>query len=424
MKSILHISADFPDPLVPAKTRAVANLIDATGWFRHIVYSLNRVSWRSGISRLPFSDDRVALAYGAPPYGIGLVHYLRPVAGAILADLACRGVVPDLIHAHKFSVEGIIAAELAVRLRRPFIASLWGNSDITIFEAKRTLKDRYREIAGRASLLLPAAPWTADYFAKALSLDGRRFQILPIITTAETILPPRIAEAPRFVTALSLDSWRCKGLDTLARAAVLLKTRFPDLLIDVYGGGSPTSLFDVQRMIRHAGAERQMRLMGPSIHGAVQQTMNGYTAFLMPSRHETYGMVYVEAVLAGVPILWSRGRGIDGLLNGCDVGYTCDPSSVEDVVAGIKCLLDRETHFKQNISRLQSAGAFEHLRRSAISARYSDLIARVLREDFPDISPLRGLAADSLQSESESSYIRPSRRRFGDIHDQIQNDMR
>jgi hypothetical protein len=85
------------------------------------------------------------------------------------------------------------------------------------------------------------------------------------------------------------------------------------------------------------------------------------------------------------------------------VGYRCDPSSVEDVVARIKCLLDGETHFKQNIGRLQSAGAFEHLRRSGIGARYSDLIARVLREDFPDISPLRGLAADSLQSECQSS---------------------
>jgi glycosyltransferase involved in cell wall biosynthesis len=402
MKSILHISADFPDPLVPAKTRAVANLIDAAGAFRHIVYSLNRASWRSGISRLAFADDRVALAYGAPPYGIGLARHLRPVASAIRADLAGRGVVPDLIHAHKFSVEGIVAAELAEQLRRPFIASLWGDSDIKIFEAKRTLRARYREIARRAALLLPAAPWTADYFAKALSLDGH-FEILPVITTADAILPPTMANAPRFVTVLSLDSWRRKGLDTLARAAVLLKSRLPDLVIDVYGVGSPTSLFDVQRMLRDAGAERQMRLMGPAVHGTVQRIMNSYAAFLMPTRRETYGMVHVEAVLAGVPILWSRARGIDGLLDGYDVGYRCDPSSVEDVVTGIEYLLDREAEFKRSIGRLQSVGAFEHLRRSAIAARYRALVARALGEEPPDINLPQALAADNPRSECHSS---------------------
>jgi glycosyltransferase involved in cell wall biosynthesis len=403
MTSILHISADFPDPLVPAKTRAVANLIEAASGFRHIVYSLNRVSWRSSVSLLAFGEDRTALAYGAPPYGIGLARYLRPVASAIRADLACRDLTPDLIHAHKFSVEGIVAAELAEQLRCPFITSLWGDSDIKIFEAKRNLKERYREIANKAALLLPAAPWTADYFAKALSLGGKQFDVLPVITKADATFPPVVVGAPRFVTVLSLDAWRRKGLDTLARAAALLKDRLPKLVIDVYGGGSPKSLLDVQRVIHDAGADRQVRLMGPSVHGAVQQTMNGYTAFLMPTRRETYGMVHAEAVLAGVPILWSRDRGIDGLLDGCDVGYRCDPSSVEDVATGIECLLVREAEFKRNIVRLQSAGAFEHLRRSAVAARYHTLIARVLGEDSPDINLPRTPAADNPRSECRAS---------------------
>ena len=114
-------------------------------------------------------------------------------------------------------------------------------------------------------------------------------------------------------------------------------------------------------------------------------------------------MVHVGALLAGVPILWSRDCGIDGLLNGYDVGYRCNPSSVEDVVAGMQCLLEGKTQFKRNIGRLQSAGAFEHLRRSATGARYSSLIADVLGKDLPDIGHLRGLAADNLQSECQSS---------------------
>src|SRR5690606_22459041 len=120
--------------------------------------------------------NRVALAYGAPPYGIGLLRHLRPVIAAIADDLAQRRIEPSLIHAHKFSVEGLVAAELAERTGAPFVASLWGDTDIKIFEAKPRLRAHYRQIAGRAKRLLPAAPWTQRYFQRALNLPADRFE--------------------------------------------------------------------------------------------------------------------------------------------------------------------------------------------------------------------------------------------------------
>jgi glycosyltransferase involved in cell wall biosynthesis len=400
MKTILHISADFPDPLVPVKTRAVSNLVAESAGYRHMVYSLNRVSWRAGVQALPFGEDRVALAYGAPPYGVGLTHYLRLVAKFIEADLARRGVTPDLIHAHKFAVEGLVAAEIAERTRCPFIVSLWGDSDIKIFEAKRLLRARYREMARQAHWLLPAAPWTARYFAKALELDNRQFQVLPVMTAADAILAPTTIDEPRFVTVLSLDAWRRKGLDTLAAAARKLGDRIPGFVIDIYGSGSPKSLIEVRRMIGKAGAKHHLQFMGPAPNGRVQRTMNGYVGFLMPTRRETYAMVHVEALLAGVPILWSQDRGIDGLLDDLDVGYRCDPSSVEDVAAGIEYLLDRQRDLKRNIRNLHAEGAFEHLRRSGIAAHYRNLLARVLSAD--DVS-LRSFAASNPRFEFHAS---------------------
>jgi hypothetical protein len=163
MKTILHISADFPDPLVPSKTKAVANLLAATGGFRHVVYSLNRVSWQSGVCALPFGEDRLAIAYGAPPYGLGLEKYLRPVADLIIRHIETSGLQPDLIHAHKFSVDGLVAARVAERLDVPFIASVWGDTDSKIIEVKRSLRPRYRAIAAAAAGILPATPWTSLY---------------------------------------------------------------------------------------------------------------------------------------------------------------------------------------------------------------------------------------------------------------------
>lgn len=385
MKTILHISADFPDPLVPSKTRAVLSLIEGVGEFRHVVFSLNRANWRRGVAALPFGQDRVSLSYGAPPYGIGLTHHLRPVTEAILRDIEQRGVVPSLIHAHKFTVEGLVAADVAEKLGCPFIASIWGDTDIKILEAKRGLHDRYRAIARRAALLLPAAPWTTKHFCTGLKLDDDRFEVLPVMTAADALIPPVAVGVPRFVTVLALDAWRRKGFDTLVQAVSAIADDVPAISLDVYGRGDAKALLDVTRVIEKSGASDRVRLMGPVPHTGVQETMNRYAGFVMPTRRETYGMVHVEALLAGVPILWSRDRGIDGLLDGLNVGYRCDPTSREDVAEGLRFLALEEHRLKREIQRLQTEAALDFLRRPAITARYRSLLLRAMGEE--DVQP-------------------------------------
>jgi len=380
MKTILHISADFPDPLVPGKTRAVENLLAKAGGFQHLVYSINRVNWRQDIALFPFGEDRVAIAYGAPPYGIRLARYLSSVAEVICMDMERKRVVPDLIHAHKFSVEGLIAADIAKRTGIPFIASLWGDTDIKIFEAKKMLRPRYREIAQEAVLLLPPAPWTREYFKQALSLDSSHFEILPVMTAGEAIISPQAVDGPRLISVFALDSWWRKGLDILARAAMMLEREMPDLTIDVYGRGSPRALLEASRAIEKAEAASRVRLMGPLPHADVQTTINEYAAFVMAPRRETFGMVHVEAVLAGVPILWSKGRGVDGLFDGFQIGCRCDPNSAAEVADGIRFLVKNERLLKESIARRQKDDSFRALRRDGIASRYVGMLSKLTGE--------------------------------------------
>jgi len=389
MKTILHISADYPDPLVPEKTHAVENLIAEAKGFRHIVYSVNRVSWRQDIALFPFAEDRTAIAYGAPPYGLRLAHHLSLVAEAVRNDLEHKCAMPDLIHAHKFSVEGLIAAQLSERTGIPYVASLWGDTDIKIFEAKKTLRPRYKKVANDAALLLPPAPWTREYFKKALALDASHFELLPVMTAGEAIIAPRRIDQPRLISVFALDSWRRKGLDILSQAVMLLEQEMPGLTIDIYGRGGPRSLLEAGQAIQDAGAESRVRLMGPLPHTKVQSTINRYTAFVMAPRRETFGMVHVEAVLAGVPILWSKGRGIDGLFDGFHIGCRCDPNSAAEVADGIRFLVENESELKRSIARRQCDDSFQPFRRDGIGKRYVEMLARLTGKPAPRAASFR-----------------------------------
>ncbi len=54
-------------------------------------------------------------------------------------------------------------------------------------------------------------------------------------------------------------------------------------------------------------------------------------AFIMPSRTETFGLVFVEAMSQGLPIIYTKHQGIDGYFKEGTVGYGCDPLRPDEI---------------------------------------------------------------------------------------------
>lgn len=57
--------------------------------------------------------------------------------------------------------------------------------------------------------------------------------------------------------------------------------------------------------------------------------------FIMPSRTETFGLVYPEAMSQGLPVIYTRGQGFDGQFKEGEVGYSVDSMDVEDIASKI-----------------------------------------------------------------------------------------
>ena len=56
----------------------------------------------------------------------------------------------------------------------------------------------------------------------------------------------------------------------------------------------------------------------------------------MPSFTESFGLVYVEAMSQGLPVIYSKGQGFDGQFSEGIVGYHVDSHSPESVANGIE----------------------------------------------------------------------------------------
>ena len=377
-KTILHISADFPDPLSPTKTSAVQKLIARTDGYRHVVYSLNRVSWSWRIAALDFGPDRRALAYGAPPRGLFLETRLERVADWILEDLKRRNIAVDALHLHKLSIEGLIGLKIAHALNRPFIVNVWGDSDLKILSVRRDLAGKWKAILAEADRIVCCTPWTLDRVDRLYPIDRSKAVVIPYIVQNEDFFPSPVVAEPRCVSVFHLDSYRRKNFELVTQAIVSLSKSRPTITLDVYGGGSAKTLLAVDEMIRSAGAGAFVSLKGPITADALGETLRGYAAFLAPSRRETFGMVFLEALFAGVPVLHPRGWGIDGFFEPDAIGYACDPMQREDIERGIDRLLSQQEAFKRQINMLHERGDFERFKAERIVEAYRAVLSRTL----------------------------------------------
>ncbi|MBN1552983.1 glycosyltransferase family 4 protein, partial [bacterium] len=97
--------------------------------------------------------------------------------------------------------------------------------------------------------------------------------------------------------------------------------------------------------------------------------------FVMPSIHETFGLVYAEAMSQGLPVVYTRGQGFDGQFDDGDVGYAVDCFNEEEIGNSIRKVINKYTgissHCIFNIERFSW---------ECISKNYANLYNGVIKE--------------------------------------------
>lgn len=100
--------------------------------------------------------------------------------------------------------------------------------------------------------------------------------------------------------------------------------------------------------------------------------------FIMPSIHETFGLVFIEALSQGLPLIYTRGQGIDGYFPQGTVGYACDPMDVGQIAGNIekicvdyRAMSQRCTESAARFSWQRISGEYETIYRRLAAGRDS-----------------------------------------------------
>lgn len=190
----------------------------------------------------------------------------------------------------------------------------------------------------------------------------------------DTPLAP-VAGGEGLVTAFHLRNWKLKNLPRLARAAAAAHAREPGLRLALIGGGTLAETAAAGRVAARAGC---IVAEGPLVHAEMPARLNRARGFAMPSLRESFGLVFVEALFAGCPILYPAGRAVDGWFDGLPFATAADPHDTGAIADGLLRLYREEESAKAALADWQQSPAAARFRREAIGRAFGDGLAAAL----------------------------------------------
>jgi teichuronic acid biosynthesis glycosyltransferase TuaC len=255
----------------------------------------------------------------------------------------------DLIHAHSALPCGHTAALLSRRLNIPFVVTLHG---LDVFNTcflgglpaawRRTVScDVYRAartvicISERVQRLLRDGMQEEDVRSTVVynGTDTNFFS-----PAAREELQP--AEQQILIVGNLLVG---KGHELVFRAIHKLGASFPQLRCRIIGDGPDRGRFEA--LVSELGIAHRVQFEGRKSRTEVANAMRACSVFVLPSRYEGLGCVYLEAMACGKPVIACRGQGIDEIIkhreNGWLIPAWVNPTDgLDELAQGLSTLLE------------------------------------------------------------------------------------
>ena len=152
---------------------------------------------------------------------------------------------------------------------------------------------------------------------------------------AEVTSGPESNESPIILIVGNLLAG--KGHELVLRAINKLASLFPRLQCRIVGEGGDRERF--ARLAGDLGISDRVHFLGRRNRSDVANAMRNCTVFVLPSRYEGLGCVYLEAMASGKPVIACRGQGIDEIIQHRGNGWLIPVDGLVELVKGLQVLL-------------------------------------------------------------------------------------
>jgi glycosyltransferase involved in cell wall biosynthesis len=321
------------------------------------------------------SDDGVEVLHprflAGPGYSTHQIEWLLYYAAIRRSVASMRRKFPfELIHAHSTYPDGVVAARLGQRYSVPVV--------ITEQNLWRPWMDQYPSVLRRAS-------WAAHQSAAQIAVSRAVRETieshtghLPQLTVIPDGVDGSVFTLPEGGAKRSKDQILfvgairpVKGVDVLLQAVRVLACRGRNvnllLIGEAYYARYRQEELRLQKLTGELNLQDRVSFVGKHLHPELVPYMQRSTLLILPSRAESLGMVLVEALACGTPVVATRCGGPEDIVNE-KVGVLVPPEDPEALANGIEHVLNHQADYdpvKLRAHALQNFGLVSVGRRLA-----------------------------------------------------------
>ncbi len=136
-----------------------------------------------------------------------------------------------------------------------------------------------------------------------------------------------------------------KNVDVVIKAFNIAQASRPELRLDIYGDG-PARL-TLQSLVKSFGIGKKVKFLGMYDINKVSQVLCEYDFFAMASTVETQGIVILEAMASGLPVVGVNKLAVPEVVKNGKNGYISEPFDADGMAKNMLKLLESDKKLKQ-----------------------------------------------------------------------------
>jgi len=361
-KNLLIIANSFPHKNCPTAGTFTKVQVDATAKYFNKVFVICPTpympafisrfqfipsSWRKAVNPINYSYNNVSVYF--PKFFMLPFNFSRKKAGekaykATLKVISRENISFDIIHAHFIHYAGAVGAKLKEKYKKPLIVTSHEDHDFFIeqIKSKRSIfvysaADKILRVNKRDLNELYAVGVDKDKLGHIPNaFDKYRFYPIDKVRCRKNLSLPN--DKIVLLNVANLETY--KGHEYLIKAISNVVSKNNDVLCFIVGNGSLKG--KLQKLINNLNLNKYVKLLGEKPHDEIPLWMNACDLFVLPSLSESFGVVQIEAMACGKPVVATRNGGSEEIIVNEKLGYLVEPKNPDEMADKILLALNKK----------------------------------------------------------------------------------
>jgi len=287
---------------------------------------------------------------------------------------------PDIIQVHSSLWAGVVASQIHKRHKVPYVITehrsrFVGNSSEALNMFRPWYTGPLQEAFRGAAAIISVSPALQAKIIEIYPRAREKMDVIFNMVDTGFFTPPSEKTTSgkpfRLFSLAYLEP--VKGMDTLLEALKICNDRFPGKF-ELTIGGDGSERHYLEKYCADHRIAKQVRFTGMLNRDQVREEMRSADAFVLPSRFEAFGVVYIEAMACGVPVIATRAGGPESFVIP-GTGLLIEPNKPEELTNAIyKLHADVHQYSPQYIREY----AEKNFSRQGIANKYITLYQNIL----------------------------------------------